>query len=89
MKYLFFLIPFFGLSQKIFTVNYSSQSDIKVFVVDYESQADLNVFKVDYESQSKGNEGLWYFQEETRGIRMSVMIVAQKRCERRHRRKVG
>ena len=61
MKYLFFLIPFFGLSQKIFTVNYSSQSDIKVFVVNYESQADLNVFKVDYESQSKGNEGLWYF----------------------------
>ena len=25
MKYLFFLIPFFGLSQKIFTVNYSSK----------------------------------------------------------------
>ena len=55
MKYLLFLIPFFGLSQKIFTVNFSSQSDIKVFVVEYESQADLNVFKVDYESQSKGN----------------------------------
>ncbi|MGB2434491.1 MAG: DUF6150 family protein [Flavobacteriaceae bacterium] len=48
-------------SQKIFTTDYQSQSDIKVFVVDYESQSDLKVFKVDYQSQSKGNEGLWYF----------------------------
>ena len=57
----FFLFPFFTFSQKIFTVDYPSQSDIKVFVVDYESQSDLKVFKVDYQSQSKGNEGLWYF----------------------------
>jgi len=55
------LLPSFVFSQKIFTTNYFSQSDIKVFVVDYESQSDLKVFKVDYQSQSKGNEGLWYF----------------------------
>ena len=55
------MFPFFVFSQKIYTVDYSSQSDIKVFVVDYESQSDLKVFKVDYQSQSKGNEGLWYF----------------------------
>ena len=48
-------------AQKIFTVNYKSQSDIKVFVVDYESQADLKVFKVKYQSHAKGNNGLWYF----------------------------
>ena len=48
-------------SQKIFTTEYLSQSDIKVFLVDYESQSDLKVFKVEYQSQSKGNEGLWYF----------------------------
>ena len=53
--------PSHGFSQKIFTTDYPSQSDIKVFVVDYESQSDLKVFKVDYQSQSKGNEGLWYF----------------------------
>ena len=46
-------------SQKVFSTDYASQSDIKVFVVDYESQADLNVFKVDYQSQAKGNDGLW------------------------------
>ena len=55
------LLPLIGFSQKIFTTDYPSQSDIKVFVVDYESQCDLKVFKVDYQSQSKGNEGLWYF----------------------------
>ena len=60
---LFFLVIFFNksYSQKVFSTDYASQSDIKVFVVDYESQADLNVFKVDYQSQAKGNDGLWYF----------------------------
>jgi len=55
------LFPLIVFSQKIFSVEYESQSDIKVFVVEYESQCDLKVFKVDYESQVKGNEGLWYF----------------------------
>lgn len=49
--------------QKIFSVNFESQSDIKVHIVDYEYQCDLKVFKVEYESQIKGNEGLWYFVE--------------------------
>ena len=52
------LLPTIVFSQKVFTTDYSSQSDIKVFIVDYESQSDLKVFKVDYQSQSKGNEGL-------------------------------
>ena len=61
---LFFTLLFFNkfYSQKIYSVDYKSQSDIKVFVVDYESQADLKVFKVDYKSQAKGNEGLWYWR---------------------------
>ena len=61
MKYIILLLPFFCFSQKIFSVDYASQSDIKVFVVDYESQSDLKVFKVDHQSQAKGNKGLWYF----------------------------
>ena len=36
-------------AQKIFSVQYESQADVKVFVVDYESQADLLVYKVDYD----------------------------------------
>lgn len=55
---LFFIFPSILFSQKIFSTDYPSQSDIKIFVVDYESQSDLKVFKVDYQSQSKGNEGL-------------------------------
>ena len=54
-------IPSIIYSQKIFSVEHESQSDIKVFVVKYESQCDLKVFKVEHESQGKGNEGLWYF----------------------------
>ena len=53
---LFFLLFInFSFAQKIYSVDYKSQSDIKVFVVGYESQADLNVFKVDYQSQAKGS----------------------------------
>lgn len=62
MKWLILLLPITGFSQKVLSVKYESQSDVKVFVVDYESQCDLKVYKVDYEYQSKENEGLWYFK---------------------------
>ena len=32
--YFLFVLPLFSFSQKIFTTDYPSQSDIKVFVVD-------------------------------------------------------
>ncbi len=48
-------------AQKVFSVDYVSQADVKVFVVKYESQADLKVFKVDYESQVGQNDGRWFF----------------------------
>jgi hypothetical protein len=41
--------------QKVHTVDYESQADVKVFVVDYESPADLKVYKVQYESQASWN----------------------------------
>ena len=43
---LFFTLLFFNkfYSQKIYSTDYSSQSDIKVFVVDYESQV-VNSFE--------------------------------------------
>ena len=58
----FIFLNFKSFSQKIFSVDYSSQADIKVFVTDYESQADLKVFKLDYQSQAKGNKGLCILQ---------------------------
>ena len=64
-KIILFLIvcqfTFFANAQKVYTVEYSSQADVKVFVVDYESQADLCVYKVDYSSQAGKNDGNWYF----------------------------
>ena len=51
---LLFLIGTFTISsQKLYSSDYKSQSDLNVFVVDYKSQADLLVYKVDYKSQAK------------------------------------
>ena len=60
---IFFLLSNYAFSQKMYSVKYKSQADVKLFVVEYESQADLNVFKEKYKSNAKGNEGLWYFVE--------------------------
>ena len=49
-------------SQKVFSVEYPNQADVKVYVVRYENQADLKVFKVRYENQAEDNEGKWFFQ---------------------------
>ena len=59
--FIFILIPFISFSQKVYSVEYSNQSDLKVFVVEYENQCDLKVYKVDYPNQTKGNKGHWYF----------------------------
>ena len=37
-------------AQKVFSVQYSNQADLKVFVVKYANQADLKVYKVNYEN---------------------------------------
>ena len=58
---LLLFIPLVSFGQKIYSVDYSSRSDVKVYVVDYESQSDLKVYKVNSVSQARGNEGLWYF----------------------------
>ena len=56
-----YFTPLCLFSQKMFSVKYQSQADIKVFVTRYSSQADLNVFKVKYQSQAIKNEGKWFF----------------------------
>ena len=51
---LLFILPFTSYSQKVYSVKYPNQSDIKVYVVEYENQCDLKVFKVDYPNQVDG-----------------------------------
>ena len=48
-------------AQKVFSVDYATQADVKVFVVKYETQADLKVFNVDYDTQAGQNDGKWFF----------------------------
>ena len=62
-------------AQKVFSVDYASQADIKVFVVKYESQADLKVFKVKYESQAKENNGKWFFTQYASQAHKKVFFV--------------
>ncbi len=49
--------------QKVYSVGYPNQADVKVFVVKYENQADLKVFRVKYENQAGENNGKWFFTE--------------------------
>jgi Family of unknown function (DUF6150) len=60
---LFFIVCLKGQAQKVFSIQYDNQADVKVFVVDYENQADLKVYKVKYSNQNTRNEGLWLFTE--------------------------
>jgi hypothetical protein len=55
-----FSLSNFSIAQKVYSVKYSSQADIKVYVVNYESQCDLKVYKVNYESQANSH-GKWFF----------------------------
>jgi hypothetical protein len=47
----------YGQAQKVYSVDYENQADVKVFVVKYENQADLKVFKVKYNNQAGQNDG--------------------------------
>jgi hypothetical protein len=59
----FAVISCLATAQKVYSVNYENQADVKVFVVKYENQADLKVFKVKYENQAGENDGKWFFTE--------------------------
>ena len=67
MKYFFtislLIVSSFCFSQKVFSVKYANQADIKVFVVKYENQADLKVYKVKYQNEAGKNDGNWFFVE--------------------------
>ncbi len=41
-------------AQKVYSVDYENQADIKVYVVLYENQADLLVYKVKYDENQAG-----------------------------------
>ena len=49
------------LAQKVFSVEYANQADLKVYVVEYENQADLKVYQVKYKHQAGQNNGKWFF----------------------------
>ena len=57
LLFILFLLPITFYSQKVFSVDYPNQSDVKVFVLEYENQSYLKVFKVDYPNQVDGNKG--------------------------------
>lgn len=52
-----------SFSQKIYSVSYDYQADVKIFVTKNDYQADLLVYKVKHDYQAKQNNGLWFFTE--------------------------
>lgn len=50
-------------AQKIYSVDYAYQADVKVFVVDKEYKADLVVYRTDkdYKAKASENKGIWNF----------------------------
>ncbi len=62
-------------AQKVFSVQYGNQADVKVYVVKYENQADLKVFKVKYENQAGENNGKWFFTEYANQAKKKIYFV--------------
>jgi len=73
---LFLFVCSFSLrAQKIYSVDYENQVDVKIFVVKYESQADLKVYKVKYENQVGMNEGKWFFTNYSNQAKKKIYFV--------------
>jgi hypothetical protein len=66
---------YFCNAQKVFSVDYENQADVKVFVVKYENQADLKVFKVKYNNQAGQNDGKWFFTEYANQANKKIFFV--------------
>lgn len=62
-------------AQKVFSVQYQNQADVKVYVVKYENQADLKVYKVKYENQAGENDGKWFFTEYSNQAEKKIYFV--------------
>ena len=69
------LFSFGSFAQKVFSVDYSNQADVKVYVVEYENQADLKVYKVQYSNQAGKNDGTWFFVEYSNQADKKIFFV--------------
>lgn len=50
------LFSSYSFAQKVFSVEYENQADVKVFVVKYENQADLKIYFIEYVNQAGWNK---------------------------------
>jgi hypothetical protein len=64
-----------AFTQKVYSVDYANQADVKVFVVKYENQADLKVYIVKYESKAVENNGKWYFTKYANQAKKKIYFV--------------
>jgi hypothetical protein len=62
-------------AQKVFSVKYENQADVKVYIVNYENQADLAVYKVSYENQAGENNGKWFFTDYENQAEKKIFFV--------------
>ena len=65
----------YSFAQKVVSVEYQNQANVKVFVVEYENQADLKVFKVKYDNQAGDNDGKWFFTDYANQAQKKIFFV--------------
>lgn len=69
---------FVGASaQRIFSVDYPHQADVKVYVTDNESRADLVVYTTNNEQRaiSNDNNGIWYYTNQASRADKKIYFV--------------
>ncbi len=71
-------LSYTAVAQKVYSVDYKSDADVKVYTVDYKSDADLVVYKVSYKSDASGNGGLWFFVDYKSDADKKVYFVDYK-----------
>ena len=62
-------------AQKVYSVQYPNQANIKIYVTKYQNQADLKVYKVKYVNQVQNNNGLWFFTEYENQADLKIYFV--------------
>lgn len=75
---LIIFLPDNASAQRVHSVNYRSDADVKVYVTQYRSEADLVVYKCQYRSDADGNKGLWYFTEYRSDAQKRIYFVDYK-----------
>ena len=73
--FILFLISICSYSQRVFKTYIKNEANVSVYVVNSEDLADLKVFDTQKRIQSKGNKGVWYFEDREKRAKKKVFFT--------------